>query len=235
MKRNGEAWFSFGGVRCVEMGLRMEKTPVISSAARRGERAQVPGRDGGIWLDGGGYEDVRIKVECLSTEGFDEENARKWLGGAGLLVFSDAQDRAYRARADEGASFSAVREGYDGKRVQAEFVCEPFRYAWPEEQDAVLTAAGEVDNPGNVQSLPRIEVEADGDFALMVNGQLMEVKGGSVVIDSELRDCLSPDGLLLANERVTLTEFPQLRPGANAVSWTGNVTKVTIARRVRYL
>lgn len=237
MKRLGEAWFSFGGVRSSDMGLRLVRMPERKNAARKGAAVGVPGRDGMLWIDGGGYAQVRIEVECESTDGFDETAVRAWLGGAQkkALVFSDRQDREYRARVTQGAGMGSARDGYDRKRIVIPFVCDPLVYARPEASAVVLTAAGTVENPGTAQSEPRIAVTAAGDYTLVVNGRMMEVKGGSIIIDSELRDCLSADGASLANSRVTMDEFPKLDPGANNVSWTGNVTKVEIARRVRYL
>ena len=78
-----------------------------------------------------------------------------------------------------------------------------------------------------------MEIEAEGDFALAVNGDLIEVKGGSVIIDSELKECIGPDGAQLANGRVALERFPVLESGRNAVSWAGDVRKVTIVPRWR--
>lgn len=213
----------------------MAKTPVRARAARTGEWAKAAGRDGALWIDGGGYEDVRIAVECIGTEGFDEDAVRGWLKGAGLLIVSDEQDRAYRARVCAQLRFGCAVQGYDGKTMAAEFVCGPYRYLQPEAETAVLTAAGAVENPGTAESEPRISITAEGDFTLTVNGCVMEVRGGSVIIDSELKDCLSADGAALANDRVTAAEFPKLSPGQNSVSWTGNVTRAEFERRVRYL
>jgi len=61
------------------------------------------------------------------------------------------------------------------------------------------------------------------------------VTGGSIIIDSEMRDCLSTDGASLANNRAILTEFPVLESGYTSISWTGSVSSVTIKKRVRYL
>jgi len=235
MKRIGEAWFSFCGVRSDAMGLKMARMPVRGSAARRGENVRVPGRSGGLWIDGGAYEQMKIGIECESADGFDEKRVRAWLQGAGELVFSDEQDRAYSARAAQGCEFESAVEGYDRLKVQAEFVCQPLRMHRPEAEEIVLASAGTVMNPGSAQSEPRIFVEAEGDFALAVNGELIEVTGGSIVIDSELRDCLSPDGAQLANGRATLDAFPVLKPGANLISWTGDVSKVAIRPRWRDL
>lgn len=217
------------------MGLWLLAMPNRPIAARKGRIQSVPGRSGGIWLEEGGHEDVQIETRCMLKDGRDGERVRVWLSGSGWLIFSDEADRAWRAHSVREMGVAAVLEGYGEKIVQIVFDCAPYRYAYPQEEPVVLTAAGNVNNGGSVQSEPRIKVTASGAFTLTVNGCLMEFTGGSVIVDSELRDCLNADGLTLANDRATLGEFPVLAPGNNAVSWTGSVTKVEILRRVRYL
>ena len=53
-----------------------------------------------------------------------------------------------------------------------------------------------------------------------------------IVIDSVLQEAYL--GTTLMNEHMT-GEFPVLKPGANAVSWTGTVTKVVVKPNWRYL
>ena len=92
-----------------------------------------------------------------------------------------------------------------------------------------------LENRANPFSVPRIAITAAGDYTVTVNGYEIEVIGGSAVIDSELEDCFDADGVTLANNRVTMSAFPRLKGGANNVSWTGNVSSVTIERRSRSL
>ena len=47
----------------------------------------------------------------------------------------------------------------------------------------------------------------------------------SIVIDSVLQEAYQ--GTVLMNDHMN-GEFPVLKPGANAISWTGAVTKVVI-------
>jgi phage-related protein len=58
---------------------------------------------------------------------------------------------------------------------------------------------------------------------------------GGIIVDSELCDCFTADGLMLANNLATLDEFPTLKAGANTIAWAGAVTKVVITPRWRDL
>ena len=55
---------------------------------------------------------------------------------------------------------------------------------------------------------------------------------GNIVIDSVLQEAYQ--GTTLMNDHMN-GEFPVLKPGANAISWTGAVTKVVIKPNWRYL
>jgi phage-related protein len=61
----------------------------------------------------------------------------------------------------------------------------------------------------------------------------LEGVSGGAILDTELMDVLNLAGTQLLNNIATLDEFPTLKPGTNIVSWTGNVTRLTITPRWR--
>lgn len=69
---------------------------------------------------------------------------------------------------------------------------------------------------------------------LMVGTTIVELENisGSIVIDSALQEAYQ--GTTLMNDHMN-GEFPRLKPGANAISWTGTVTKVVVRPNWRYL
>lgn len=237
MKRLTESWFEFNGVKSTAKGVILCAMPRRPIPAECGERIQVPGRSGYLWIgQNGAYEAVKISVECESTTGYSAENVNSWLlGKTGLLRFSDEPEMAYKARCV--ASFARENKflSFDKQTFTVEFDCQPHRYVYPEPEDVTLTAAGTITNEGTAESLPRIAITATGDYTITVNGYEIDVTGGDVVIDSEVEDCFDADGLTLANSRVTMSDYPKLSSGKNNVSWTGSVSSVTIARRSRSL
>lgn len=237
MKRLTEAWFEFDGVKSSDRGVILRAMPRRPLPAERGQRVTVPGRSGFIWIsENGAYDAIKISAECESTAGYSPDTAATWLmGRSGLLRFSDEPDRAYRARCI--ASFARENKflSFDTQIFTVEFDCQPYRYIYPAPPAVTLTAAGSITNEGTVESLPRIAVTAAGGCSVTVNGYEIEIAGGSTVIDSELEDCFEPDGVTLANSRVTMSAFPRLGSGANAISWTGSVSSISIERRSRSL
>ncbi|QTE70704.1 hypothetical protein JRC49_13015 [Clostridiales bacterium FE2011] len=83
-------------------------------------------------------------------------------------------------------------------------------------------------------SEPILTVTGSGDITLMVGTTIVELENisGSIVLDCALQEAYQ--GSTLMNDHMT-GEFPVLKPGANAISWAGTVTKVVIQPNWRYL
>ena len=82
-------------------------------------------------------------------------------------------------------------------------------------------------NPGSVYSEPTITVYGSGEITLMVGTQIVELTDieDSITLNTSLMEAYK--GGPSTNSRMS-GEFPVLKPGANAISWTGNVTKVEV-------
>ena len=91
-----------------------------------------------------------------------------------------------------------------------------------------------ITNPGSVYSEPVITVYGYGDITLMVGTTVVELTGidVSITLDTPLmeayKDTSGMNGSMSG-------DFPTLAPGANAISWNGNVTSVVIQPNWRYL
>ena len=239
MKKLESVWFEFAGARNTDKGVRLLSLPVRYHPAERGELIQVPGRDGYLWAADGAYDNVLTRVQCQTADDADMAAVSAWLRGAGELRFSDDPDRCYRARVTKEFSRSAAMNRFVNQTFTVTFDCQPFLYH-REVADIILTASpATITNPGTYKSAPRLTIEGTGDAALTIGTQIVEVTelAGGVIIDSELGECFDLTQSMLLNGKVTLLDdgFPVLQPGANIISWTGAVTKITIAPRWRDL
>ena len=91
-----------------------------------------------------------------------------------------------------------------------------------------------VTNPGNVYAEPVITVYGSGTITLMVGLTIIEMEGisGSITLNSALQEAyLGTTGM----NNAMSGDFPILLPGANAISWTGNVSRVVVEPHWRYL
>ena len=242
MKKLESVWFEFAGARNTAKGVRLLSLPERGHPAERGELVQAAGRDGFLWAADGGYEPLTVRVQCQTGDDADVSAIGAWLRGAGALRFSDDPQRFYRARIRRGFSYTEAVRRFVNRNFTAVFDCQPFRYHVEAEGggDAEITASPHtLTNPGTYKSAPRIKVEGTGDVVLTIGTQIVEIEGleDGIIIDSELGDCFNLTESALLNGKVTLMDdgFPTLAPGANIISWTGTVTKITITPRWRDL
>lgn len=242
VKKLEAVWFEFAGARNTEKGVRLLSLPVRYHPAERGELVQVPGRDGYLWAPDGAYNNVLTRVQCQTADDADMAIVSAWLRGEGKLRFSDDPNRFYRARVTKEFSQSAAINRFVNQAFTVTFDCQPFLYHVEAEDgdDAEITASPHtLTNPGTYKSAPRIKVEGTGNAVLTIGTQIVEIEGleDGIIIDSELGDCFNLTESALLNGKVTLMDddFPTLAPGANIISWTGTVTKVTVTPRWRDL
>lgn len=230
-------WVEFAGHKNTEYGVELLSMPTRPHPARKGDSIDIPGRDGKLFMDEGAYDRVLVSLRMIATSGsMDAVNA--WLSGSGNLRFGDDPNRAYRAMITKEFATSNRNNRLNGREFTVTFDCEPFRYVYPDSGAVAIAASGDtITNPGTVYSLPRIKVTGNGDFTMTVNGYLIEAQGltGGAIIDCELQEVLSLDGMESRNAYFAMDEFPRLSPGINAVTWTGSVTSVQIEPRWRYL
>lgn len=236
MKALKEAWFEFKGVNSADMGVMLLARPQRTQPDANGERIQVSGRSGRLWLGDGTWDNASAEVSCIVPEG-DMDDVLNWLTGSGWLRFSDEPERAYRARVINGIVRTQPYARFAAQRFSVAFDCQPFRYLYPAAEELELTQGGNVQNPGTAASCPKIWVYGSGDIALYVGAHLLAFEDVSdgVAVDCELMEVLNLTETELLNGCAQIDEFPQLEPGANAVSWSGAVEKVVIEPRWRYI
>ena len=130
--------------------------------------------------------------------------------------------------------FEKVLRGNPHCTFAVNFRCYPFFYT-NAAADITVTASGTIiTNPGSVYSEPILTVTGSGDITLIVGTTIVELENisGSIVIDSVLQEAYQ--GTTLMNDHMS-GDFPVLKPGQNAISWVGSVTKVAIRPNWRYL
>lgn len=228
--------FSFNGILASQMGVVVETQAEYIRPAKRLTQWTVPGRPGKLTREEGeeAYETVLLSPQCWVKPGADAAAIGQWLQGTGLLILGSMPDYAYEARVINQIPFSRLFQGGGYMQFAPVFECQPFRLWAQGETDLVYTQPGTITNPGNIPARPRIRLLGSGDVLLQV-GQAAQLSdlGGGIIIDSGLEDCLSLDESSLINDRLQ-GDFPLIPPGTWQVTWTGNVSQVTITPRWRW-
>jgi predicted phage tail component-like protein len=211
--------------------LILNKLPPIIKPAKDVDKIEIPGRDGFLTNDLGTYRGFTKTVECTIINLEDIDFISQWLSGGGEVVFSNEPDKKFKAVIINQIDFVKILQTFRSFIIL--FDCQPYKYAIDNNPITILTPQTIV-NGGTKSSLPILKIYGNGNINLVINGNIINLTNVSeyLVIDSELMDAYK-DTMLKNNEMNG--EFPELRIGANSISWTGSVTKVEITPNWRYI
>lgn len=231
-----EPYIIFKGVDSRTLGVVMEKLPEFFRPLRNVELIQVAGRSGRLEQDDGTHDvfTTSMKVNCF---GIPMRDVYAWLGGAGWLISSEEPNRAVWASIH--MPINPTRFSVEGKcyhSLTCTVYCQPYRYFMPEVDDVTITQSlSDIYNPGTWDSEPEITIRASGNVSVILGQYQMDFEGLSdgIIVDCEAQECYSLDKAVLMNSFADIEEFPKLKPGMNAVQWTGSVSSITVRRRCR--
>ena len=214
----------------------MTEQPPITIPLERSTQTNVPGRPGSLTqLEGEDvYDDMILTATCFISDPAQIPAIAGWLRGSGTVTFANRTGGYYKARVSNQIPFEKVLRGNPHCTFAVNFRCYPFFYADAEEDITVSVSGTMITNPGNVYSEPMLTVTGSGNITLMVGMTIVELENISngIVIDSVLKEAYL--GNTLMNDHMN-GEFPVLKPGVNAISWTGNVGNIVIKPNWRYL
>lgn len=236
-------WFELNGKKSTEYGVHVSTFPSIILPGERVQTYQVPGRHGDLEIRENAYSTIILTFECVSKNIDHMDEFSGMLRQRGWLRMGNYPEFAYWARMISQIDVDQVRKGRQNRAFSILFDCQPFRYIWPE-PEAIVTSVSDyptgsrsILNPGNVESKPKFVFRGSGEFTVTVGMTLMtfrDVEGG-IVVDSKAEDCFNLDENMLENDKVEIgdSDFPKLQPGANMISWSGDIESITIYPRWR--
>lgn len=228
-------WFYLDGEDSRDYGIYLMVPPPILSAEPDIEFINVPGRDGSLTLDHGGFKDADIDMECYIKNVSRIGEAYGFMSGNKKMVISTNPNRSYKAVFYRQAQSEHVVRNMNAQSMIVPVRLKPFRYFEPAPKAEKITTSGTgIINPGSARSAPRITINGSGNIAMMIGQYTMEFVSVSsgIIIDSDARQLLNIDGITKALKQ-DIEEFPLLEPGMNYVQWTGNIESIEIEPRWR--
>ncbi len=215
-------YFIWNGSGCRTKGIHVSELPPITIPLERSKQTNVPGRPGSLTqLEGDDvYDDMILTATCFISDPAQIPVIAAWLKGNGTMTFANRTGGYYKARIANQIPFEKVLRGNPHCSFAVNFRCYPF---WYQENIADIT----ITTSGSVYSEPIITVTGSGDITLMVGTTVVELTDVSqnIVINSVLKEAYKGNALM--NDHMS-GDFPVLKSGQNAISWSGNVTSVVV-------
>ena len=229
-------YFIWNGVDCRQYGIHVSELPPITIPLERSTQTNVPGRPGSLTqLEGEDvYDDMILTATCFISDPAQIPAIAAWLKGCGTVTFANRTGGYYKARIANQIPFEKVLRGNPHCTFAVNFRCFPFWYQDNVSDITVTTSGTMVTNPGTVYSEPILTITGSGNITLMVGTTIVELTdiSGNIVLDCALKEAYKEN--ILMNDHMS-GEFPVLKPGENAISWSGNVTRITVKPYWRYL
>lgn len=216
-------------------GLIVTALPPIRKPKMRTEVLTLDGRDGSI-ITNLGFEAYKKTVKIGLTRGYDLDEIIEWLNGAGQVVFSSEPEKYYNAQIVDAIDFEKLLRF---KTAEIPFEVQPFKYSTVE-RTKTFTTAGlqkiEVVNAGNYTSKPTMTIYGSGTINFSLNGvqifTLELTEDDVITLDSAEQEAYNGIGL---RNRAMNGNFIVLKQGTNALTWSGDITKIEISKYSRWL
>lgn len=206
----------------------------ISKPEMRVSITTIDGADGDI-VDELGYSsyDKTIKIGIKNAKDIDK--IIKYFSGKGDLILSNEPDKVYKAQIYSKVDYNRL---LSYKTANVVFHVQPFKYLLNEAPfilDINQEKELKISNVGYEQSKPIITLYGSGEVSIAINGVYLftiDIDDEYVVIDSLNQEAYKGEDL---KNRNMIGEFPVLDCGVSIITWTGNLTKIVVEPKSRWL
>lgn len=221
-------------------GLIISELPPISKPKVRTKIETVDGRDGDL-VTVLGYSAYDKTVKIALTYDYDIDDIISFFSSSGVVTFSNEPEKYYKYSIYNQIDFERLLRF---KTAEVTFHVQPFKYAESESERSYTFTAPDpelvIRDNGNIYSRPRISITGSGVIGLSINDiEILTIRLGSnqtIVIDGETMNATSADGDTLLNRLVTGNyDNIKLNVGSNKLSFTGSVSRISIANYSRWI
>lgn len=228
-------WFEWNGRKCTEFGIHVEEHPSITIPEERVTFIPVPGRSGSLTVLEGEdvYDDLLLSCSCFIEDPSNIREIVNWLRGSGTVTFANRQGGFYYARIVNQIPFEKVLRGSPYRSFPVNFRCKPFFY-FPCEDITVTESGTFIENPGTIASEPVLKITLSGDAEIDLGGYLFSLTDitGTVTVDTPNLECYRDFESTNSNMS---GDYPKIPSYGGYISWSGDVSSITISPNWRML
>lgn len=221
-------------------GLIITELPPITKPPVRTLIDVIDGRDGDI-VTKLGYSAYDKLVKVGLTENFLIDDIIDFFNSEGVVTFSNEPEKYYKYAIYDQIDFERLLRF---KTAEINLHVQPFKFSLAETVRSFnfteSTGSLIIRNNGNYFSRPTIAITGSGTVNLYLNGaQVLVIDLGetsqTITIDSEAMNAYYSDNTL-ANRAVTGNyDNIMLKQGKNEISYSGNVTNISVNKFSRWV
>lgn len=216
-------------------GLIISELPPITKPEMRTEIITIDGKDGDV-IENLGYSSYTKEIKIGLSKNYDINQVIKYFNDKGSLTLSNEPDKVYQVSISSQIDYQNLLRF---KTAKVKFHVQPYKYKL-NEPDVNIEISDEtsikVTNIGLEKAKPIFHLYGTGQVAIYVNNiQIFKYdfdEDEEVIINSEEEDAYLDNKL---KNRNMIGEFPVLDVGENIITWTGNLSRIIITPKSRWL
>lgn len=215
--------FTFNGHSSGEFGLLVSGINIYGSPSRIVEKVNVPYRSGDLIIDTGAFNNYTLtyQVSIIDDTKARAEAISSWLlSSRGYQRLEDTyNDDIYRMAAYYNQLDYTLTSLNRFGRANISFDCKPQKYLLSGETPITYTSNGTITNPTEMASKPLLRLYGTGTAT--INGTAITVNSVDQYVDIDCDTMQVFKGTVNKGTAVTMTDFPELVGGENAIAKTG--------------
>lgn len=217
-------------------GLIIQELAPISKPQKKVKITEIEGKDGDI-IDELGYEAYDKTIKIGLSRNYDIDQIIKYFNSSGKVTFSNENDKYYLYTITKKIDFERLVRF---RTATVTFHVQPFKYKVDEELVDVSISnqtSITVENIGLEVSKPIITLYGSGIIELSINNSAVfqvNIDEDYLTIDSINEEAFKDTLSNLKNRKMS-GDFPILNPGENVITWTGNLTRIIVDPKSRWL
>lgn len=230
----GEVYFN--NRMSLDLNLRLENHPIISTVNEEYEEIKVEGRNGSLYENKGTFPDreVPLTFTLVSKElALDFDEIMEWLTYIedNRLMYNRI-DKTLRVKKILTDNLSPEFVSFG--EIPITFICEPFLTDLEPTIYTITSNNFSFEYYGNASADSLIKVYGSGNIQLTINGETMQINSVSSYfeIDSDLLQVRNADGT--SKDGDTIGDFVMFEKGINTIAYTGSVTKIVVEYTTKY-
>lgn len=227
----------FDGVKSTDFGITVDGASAFNAPERDIETFSIAGRNGDLIVDNKRYKNIPVSYPSGITHEFktNAERARAFFlaRSSNYYRLTDSYDTEHfrLGRYSGGMEFTPTVLSRSGK-MQLTFDCKPQRFLVSGEMAQVCTNGEIISNLTAFDAAPIISIiGAMAGAELHVNGRTIGIVEdvSRASIDCDLMECFN--GASNLNNSIQCDNFPVLSPGNNVITWSGEISTVSLIPR----
>lgn len=250
MGKRVRQYFIIGNVDSRKYGIDVRGIDGFDGAERDVTTVSIPGRNGSLTIDNGGYKDVSYKYECImcnrdSAIDFDTEfasfrDAVLSLQGANVEIHDSYHPSEYVIGRVDGVLSPNVTEDWQGAKYakfDVKITRKPQRYIQTTagQYDHVTLKAGAAEtitNPTHQTAYPAISISGTGQLCVGDCYVTVNTNHSGIILNCETQEATGVNGENY-NGYITLDTggFPTLKPGNTKVIVPSSMSLVLISTK----